>query len=167
MAKLSNFGSPLTTMSTSVTASKANEDMIIPISSSELLEGLEDKIQLFLGVTNMRKVVDSRIKDLQAGRTTDQFLVFKPVTTDDLDEIDNKIRRHLRVAHCIDLDTLRVKLMPLLRHEVAHRSFGELLKIQSYAMGFSPFGFFDVGGTRYHGHSVSKEADTTFQHLSL
>src|SRR6266576_4908536 len=114
-------------MSTSVSAaaSTASEDMTIPISSSELLEGLEDKVQLFLGITNMRKVVDSRVKDLQAGRTTDQFLVFKPVTTDDLDEIDNKIRRHLRVAHCIDLDTLRVKLMPLSRHEVAHHSFGE------------------------------------------
>src|SRR6266567_2850576 len=152
-------------MSTSVTASKANEDMIIPISSSELLEGLEDKIQLFLGVTNMRKVIDSRVKDLQAGRTTDQFLVFKPVTTDDLDEIDNKIRQHLRVAHCIDLDTLRVKLMPQSRHEAAHRTFGELLKIQSYAMGFLPFDLVDVGGGRYRGHSVSKEADTAFKPL--
>ena len=111
-------------------ASTASEDMTIPISSSELLEGLKDKVQLFLGITNMRKVVSSRSKDLQAGRTTDQYLVFKPVTTDDFEKIDNK--RHIignsRLTHCIDLDTLIVKLMPLLRHEFAHRSFGDLLK---------------------------------------
>ena len=152
-------------MSTSVpvAASTASEDMTIPISSSELLEGLEDKVQLFSGIANMRKVVDSRARDLQAGRTTDQYLVFKPVTTDDLDEIDNKIGRHLRVTHCIDLDTLRVKLMPLETHEVPHRSFGDLLKEQRLAMGFSAFELRDVGGTRYLGHSVSKEADTAFR----
>lgn len=149
--------------SASAAASTANEDMTIPMSSSELLEGLEDKVQLFLGIANMRKVVDSRIQDLQAGRTTDQYLVFKPVTTDNCDKIDNKIGRHWRKTHCIDSDTLIVKLMPLLRHEFAHRSFGKLLDSQSLAMGISPFEFADVGGTTYQGHSVKKEADTAYK----
>ena len=63
-----------TSISTSVStaASTASEAMAIPISSSELLKGLEDKVQLFLGIANMRKVVNSRIQDLQAGKTTDQ-----------------------------------------------------------------------------------------------
>lgn len=154
-----------TSISTSVStaAGTASEDMTIPISSSELLEGLEDKVQLFLGIANMRKVVNSRIDDLQAGKTSDQYLVFKPVTTDDRDKIDNTIGRHWRKTHCIDLDTLIVKLMPLARHEATHRSFGDLMKIQSYAMGFSPFEFLDVGGTTYHGHFVKKEADTAFK----
>ena len=53
--------------------------------------------------------------------------------------------------------------MILLRHEVAHRSFGALVNIQSHLMGFSPFEFIDVGGTTYHGHLASKEADTAFK----
>lgn len=155
-------------MSTSVpaAASTASEDMTILISSSKLLEGLEDKVQLFLGITDMRKVVDSRTKDLQAGRTTDQYLVFKPVTTDNRDEIDNKIGQHWRKTHCIDSDTLIVKLMPLLRHEFAHRSFGDLLKEQRLLMGISRSQLADVGGTTYHGHFVSKEADTAFKPLT-
>ena len=166
--RLSNFGSPSTTMSTSVSAaaSTASDDMTIPISSSELLEGLEDKVQLFSGIANMRKVVNSRTEDLQAGKTTDQYLVFKPVTTDDFNEIENKrhiIGRHLRKTHCIDLDTLIVKLMPLLRHKFAHCSFGKLLDFQSHVMGFSPYEFSDVGGTTYHGRFASKEADTAFR----
>ena len=165
--RFSNFSSPSTTMSTSVstTAGTASEDMTIPISSSVLLRGLEDKVQLFLGITNMRKVVSSHSKDLQAGRTTDQYLVFKPVTTDDFKKIDNKrhIIGNLRLTHCIDLDTLVVKLMPSLRHEFAHRSFGDLLKAQRQTMGFSASEFMDVGGTTYHGHVVSKEADSAFK----
>ena len=150
-------------ISVSVAASTANEEMTIPISSSELLEGLEDKVQLFLGIANMRKVVNSRIQDLQAGKTSDQYLVFKPVTTDDRDEIDNKIGRHWRKTLCIDLDTLIVKLMPLLRHQVVHRSFSHLMEIQSHAMGFSLFEFINVGGTTYKGHFASKEPDTAFK----
>ena len=169
--RFSNFGSPLTTMSASVSAaaSTASDDMTIPISSSEILEGLGDKVQLFSGIANMRKVVNSRSEDLQARRTTDQYLVFKPVTTDDLDKIDKKrhiIGRHLRQTHCIDLDTLIVKLMPLVTHEGTHRNFVELLRIQSYVMGIPPFELYDVGGTRYRGHSVSKEADTAFKPLT-
>ena len=152
-------------MSTSVSAaaSTASEDMTIPISSSKLLEGLEDKVRLFLGLTNMRRVANSRIQDLQAGKTTDQYLVFKPVTTDDFDKIDNTIGRHWRKTHCIDLNTLIVKLMPLLRHKVAHHSFGSLLKEQILFMEFSIYQLIDIGGTTYHGRSVSKEADTAFK----
>ena len=149
--------------SASTAASTASEDMTIPIPSSKLLEGLEDEVQLFSGIANIQKVVNLRIQDLQAGRTTDQYLVFKPVTMDDRDKIDNKIGLHWRKTHCIDLDTLIVKLMPLLRHEATHRSFSDLLKIQSYAMGFSPFKFLDVGGTTYKGHFASKEADTALK----
>ena len=166
--RLSNFGSPSTTMSSSVSAaaSTASDDMTIPISSSELLKGLEDKVQLFSGIANMRKVVNSRTEDLQASRTTDQYLVFKPVMTDDFNKIENKrhiIGRHLRKTYCINLDTLIVKLMPLLRHELAHCSFGTLLSIQSHVMGFSPFQFVNVSGTTYKGHSVKKEPDTAFK----
>jgi len=53
--------------------------------------------------------------------------------------------------------------MPLLRHEAAHRSFGDLLKEQRLLMGFSIFQLLDVGGTTYHGHFASKEADTAFK----
>ena len=152
-----------TSTSASTAAGTASEDMTIPISSSELLEGLEDKVQLFLGIANMRKVVNSRIQDLQDGKTTDQYLVFKPVTTDDRDKIDDTIGRHWRKTHCIDLDTLIVKLMPLVTHEGAHRSFGHLIRDQSRAMGISPLGLYDVGGTTYQGHFVKKEADTAFR----
>ena len=152
-------------MSTSVsaTASTASENMTILVSSSELLEGLEDKYRLFSGIANMRKVVNSRIQDLQAGRTSDQYLVFKPVTTDDFDKIDSGVGRHWRKTHCIDLATLIVKLMPLPRHEVAHRTFGALLSERRLSMGISLYELLDVGGTTYQGHSVKKEPDTAFR----
>jgi hypothetical protein len=156
----SSAARPMTTPAEMSTPAEASS--LGTISSSKLLEGLEDKVQSFKGIADMRRAVDSRSKGLQAGKTTDQYLVFKPVTKDDLDKIDDQLGRHVRMTHCIDLDTLITKVLGA-EHEYAHITFGQQLTRLSDRMGLPPNEFADGGGTRYQGRSSSKEADTVFK----
>ena len=63
--------------------------------------GLEDvDIQPFVGIPKMRKIVKLQYDMLQKGDTDQQYLVFKPVTVDDLAKIDrarNSIGKHIRL----------------------------------------------------------------------
>jgi hypothetical protein len=49
-------------------ASTATDDTTIPTSSSELLEGLEDKFQFFFGIADTRRAVNSRSEGLPVKR---------------------------------------------------------------------------------------------------
>jgi len=77
------------TMSASA-AAKASDEVIsiTPIPSSELLEGLDDQILTFSSIAQLRSV-DTLSKQLYQGKTTNQYLVFQPVTEDDLAKIRN------------------------------------------------------------------------------
>src|SRR6266516_567487 len=73
----------------SASTSTNSDNMTVSPTETSLLEGLEGvNIQQFIGIADMRRAIKSRSRKLQAGDTNNQYLVFKPVTTDDLEKID-------------------------------------------------------------------------------
>jgi hypothetical protein len=67
------------------------------------LEGYTDAhIYRFTGIPDLRKVVGSLSNALVAGRTTQQYLVFRGVTKDQLTQIDHdraSIGKHIQMTH--------------------------------------------------------------------
>src|SRR4051794_23519039 len=61
-----------------------------PITSSQICEGLDGKIQRYPGIARMRRAIEALYKKLREGKTTDQYLVFRPVTVNELDNINNQ-----------------------------------------------------------------------------
>src|SRR2546423_549928 len=84
-----------------------SETTVSTSTETSPLKGLENvKIQQFVGIADMRKIIDSQSDKLKAG-ASDQYLIFKPVTTKDLANIDRE--RHnigvdTRMTHYIDTD---------------------------------------------------------------
>jgi hypothetical protein len=114
------FGDSSSEIYTSITMSKSSfssSNTTIHTSPAEIspMEGLEDvNIQPFVRIANMRKIVKSQSDKLQAGNSNQQYLVFMPVTKDDLAKIDRarpSIGKHTRMAHYTDTNLLIVKLM--------------------------------------------------------
>jgi hypothetical protein len=115
-------------------------------------EGLEDtKVHKFTGIAAMRKIVDSQSNKLKAGGS-DQYLIFKPVTTKDLADIDRHRRTigmHTRVTHYIDTDTLVIKLMPSVEHEASHATFGQKVYAKSLRMGMADHDLNNINAGRF------------------
>jgi hypothetical protein len=143
---------------------------ITPISSSELLEGLSDQFRTFSSIAQLRSAVDTLSKQLYQGKTTNQYLIFQPVTEDDLAKIEEKrytIGRGLRFTHCTDIDTLIIKV-PTPEHERVTRAFTHGLIGQIGQMGLTEDNDLnDMGATTYRGTSTSKEADSCFKPPAL
>ena len=129
-------------------------------------EGLEDtKVHKFTGIAAMRKIVDSQSNKLKAGGS-DQYLIFKPVTTKDLADIDRHRRTigmHTRVTHYIDTDTLVIKLMPSVEDEASHATFGQKVYAKSLRMGMADHDLNAINAGRFVGPNSSKEGDTTYK----
>jgi hypothetical protein len=109
--------------------------MIIPIPSSRLVEGLEDKVQKLPPTAGLKRAIEQRMDDLRTGKTTDQYLVFKPVTEAKFDDLDSRniIGPGTRATYCGDLETLILKV-PTTAHESAHGDFSSMLIEQSTLM---------------------------------
>src|SRR4051794_37614217 len=101
--------SPISISSASASSEKTTSASVETSKTSETspLKGLENvKIQQFVGVADMREIVDSQSDKLQAG-ALDQYLVFHPVTTKDLTKIDRErhnIGKDTRMTHYADRD---------------------------------------------------------------
>lgn len=158
-----------TPMSKSSSSSSDTTALTWPAVSSPL-EGLEDLyIHRFVGIVNMRKAVKSQSDKLQAGDSNQQYLVFRPVTEDDLAKIDRarqSIGSNTRMAHYIDEDLLIVKLMPSAGHEGAHVNFGKKLCSKTISMGMTDEDLYGLGSTRFPGRRSSKEGDSAYKPLS-
>jgi hypothetical protein len=114
----------------------------------------------------MQKAIDFQSQRLQEGVSNQQYLVFKPVTKADLAEIDcarNSIGKHTRITHYTDANLLIVKLMPSAEHQSAHLTFGMELAAKVIRMGMSYRELYPFGGTRYLGHTSSKEGDSCYK----
>jgi hypothetical protein len=160
--------------SASVQASARASDEAIditPITSSQLLEGLEDQIRKFSGISGLRSAVNTLSNHLHqaTGTTTNQYLVFHPVTEDDLAEIEDKrytIGRGLRFTYCTDINTLIIKV-PSPEHEAVTRTFTHDFMDQIRPMGLTELGDLkDMGATTYRGTSTKKEPDSCWRPLA-
>ncbi|KIX00327.1 uncharacterized protein Z518_10466 [Rhinocladiella mackenziei CBS 650.93] len=127
------------------------------------MEGLlEAPIHRFTGIRNLQKDVRSQSAELQAGRSNQQYLIFRGVTKRHLAEIDRKrasIGKHTRMTHHTNTDLLIVKLMPSAKHEAAHLTLADDLNHKLEGMGIPKRSLFPLGGTRFSGSSSSKEGD--------
>jgi len=143
--------------------------MTVPTSVTEALslEGLEGvDIQQFIGTGDMKRAIKSRSKKLQAGSSSNQYLIFRPVTMDDLEKIDRErhtIGKHTRMTHYTDTDMLVVKLMPSTKHEAAHLSFAEEWTDRVKAMGLTRRDYLPLGAGRFCGRRSSKEGDSAYK----
>jgi hypothetical protein len=144
---------------------------ITPITSSQLLEGLEDQIRKFSGISGLRSAVHTLSNHLYQATspTKNQYLVLHPVTENDLAEIEDKrftINRGLRFTYCTDIETLIIKV-PTPEHEGVTRTFTWDFMHQIYQMGLTELGDLkDMGATKYKGTSTNKEPDSCWRPLA-
>ena len=159
-----------TSIAMSKSSSSSSDSSALALTESSPLEGLEDLcIQRFAGIANMRKAVKSQSDKLQAGDSNQQYLIFRPVTENDLAKIDqarDSIGKHTRMAHDTDTKILIVKLMPSASHEGAHGNFTSLLIAKLIGMGMSALDLYTLGATRFAGRRSFKEGDSAFKPLT-
>src|SRR5271156_1041383 len=121
--RLSTMSAPAVASASAQTSAQASDEAIdiTPITSSQLLEGFEDQIRKFSGISGLRSAVHTLSNHLYhaTSPTKNQYLVFHPVTENDFAEIEDKrftINRGLRFTYCTDIDTLIIKV-PTPEHE--------------------------------------------------
>ena len=113
----------------------------------------------------MRDVINEQSEKLLAG-SLDQYIVFQPVTLNDLTEIE--ARRYIlgkctRFTHYIDSKILVIKLTPSVTHEAAHRNFGKEIERKTELMGVSRHDLYSVGAGRFEvTGKTSKEGDSCY-----
>jgi hypothetical protein len=129
-------------------------------------EGYEDvPIYSFPGIQGLRKLVRSRTDELQAGDTTEEYLIFQDVTKDCLAEIDRQrasIGKHIRMTHYTDTGLLIIKI-PLKLHETAHGSLGERINFKVVGMGLPIGSLVYLGAGTCKSPYSSKEGDTSYK----
>jgi hypothetical protein len=115
----------------------------------------------FTGIPNLRKRVQSLAKELAAGRTTEQYLVFRGVTKDNFAQIDHQ-RASIgkgRKTYYTDTDLLIIKV-PTMVHEWAHISLSDEINHKLEKMGLARRSLCGCGTTIYDGFSSFKEGDS-------
>jgi len=161
------IASPETSNPASAQVGRATKNATTPIPSSKLLERLQDEVQKYPTKADLKRAIELRVKDLEAGKTTNQYLVFKPVTEVNVNTIDRHhvIGRNIRVTYCKDLQTLILKV-PTFVHESAHVDFAHKITTRTDRMGLERE-LAGCGATRYQGRDVEKEADSSYKPRSL
>jgi hypothetical protein len=137
------------------------EELEAETSPMEGLEGLEDiKIQPFVGIANLREIAKSQFDKLEKGDSHEQYLVFRPVTVDDLDKIDRARDSigNIRMTHYTKTHLLIVKLLSA-KFEMLLSSFVNGMVEKTVEMGVPVDELCPVGATRFHDHNSSKEGE--------
>jgi hypothetical protein len=150
--------------STAAKASASDEAIdITPITSSQLLEGLEDQTRTFTSISGLRSAINTLSNHLYQGTEISQYLVFQSVTEDDFAKIDEKrytINRALRFTYCADINTLIVKV-PTREHKRVTRAFSYNFIDRIRHIGLTERrDLYNMGTTTYTGRSIKKEADS-------
>ncbi|KAH8723424.1 hypothetical protein GQ44DRAFT_710252 [Phaeosphaeriaceae sp. PMI808] len=157
--------SPSATPSASASPSDSAPSSTTSITSSQLCEGLDGKIQRYPGIARMRRAVNALSEKLQEGETSDQYLVFRGITVNELDNIDNRryeVGKGIRLTHCADIGTLIIKVSTV-EHEVVAGNFEADLVERFIQMGVPRQERTWLRATRFGGNTTSKEADGAFK----
>jgi hypothetical protein len=119
----------------------------------------------FTGIPDLRKRVQLLADKLVAGRTTEQYLVFRGVTKDHLVQIDHQrasIGKGIRMTHYTDIDLLIVKVLTI-EHETAYTTISYKVNRKLEGMGLPELSLWPCGSTTYYGSGSSKEGDSTYK----
>jgi hypothetical protein len=164
--------STTTTTTTTTTASSASVNMgptTMPTFSkaSEGLEGVP--VQIFTTINNMQSAIDSYRKKLETSKAS-PYLIFDLVKTDDLLQIERaresgEIDRGVRMTHYVDWEILILKVSTS-QHEIAHRSFSNMLFAHTMGMGLQ-WELVSLGATTFTTSRMSKEGDSAFRPRSI
>ena len=131
------------------------------------LDGLADApIYGFTGIPDLRKRVRSQSDALVAGRTNQQYLVFRSVTKERLAQMNHQrasIGKHTRMTHYTDIDLLVIKLMPSAIHEAAHLQLGDEVNRKLEGMGLARRSLYPLGAKTCSGPNSSKQGDSTYK----
>ena len=131
---------------------------------TEGLEGIE--VQRYCGTQSFMTAIEFQADQLHSGNGG-QYAVFSQVTQDDFANIDRFRDTHcksLRFVYYEKEETLIVKIMPGLAHEVTRGLFDTILAIKLAAMGLDQeLGY--MGSITYQGMGSRKEANSTFRPL--
>jgi len=165
----SNTTAATSPTASSIAMSRSPSSSSASASPAEVLalEGLRNvDICQLKDITQVLKAINLRADKLIAGESKQQYLIFRGVTQTDLAEIDDVLPKYARVTYYEDINLLIIKLMPSGKHEMSHIEFGDMIKEKAIMMGVSRRALTGVGGTRFKGHSSSKEGDTSFKPAS-
>jgi hypothetical protein len=170
---IASASTPVIASASAQASARASDEAIdiTPITSSQLLEGLEDQIRKFSGISGLRSAVGTLSKHLYQATspTKNEYLVLHPVTENDFAEIEDKrftINRGLRFTYCTDIDTLIIKV-PTPEHEGVTWTFSYDFMDQIRAMGLTELGDLKcMGATTYKGTSTKKEPDSCWRPLA-
>ncbi|KAF9242203.1 hypothetical protein DTO006G1_6456 [Penicillium roqueforti] len=157
--------SPCPSASTPPTEMSTPRDEM-PEVNDDILGGLEDVVVLdFKGPRSLKKQIDSRLKELQASSSCQQFIVCRNVGKEQLTSIDQQqsLGRGIRKSYNSNLQILVLKILTTI-HEAAHLTLWQIIWRQLIAMGdgelMAPCG----GGTFLSQSKISsKEADTAYK----
>jgi hypothetical protein len=122
----------------------------------------------YKGIRNLQNLVGKQADMLMAGRSNQQYLVFRGVTKDNLAKIDNarhKMGKFCRMSHDSNADLLVIKLMPSAVHQAVHITLANRVLSALIPMGLPISSLYPVGGGRCYGRSRSKEGDSSYKPL--
>ena len=163
----STMSAPAVASASAQASARASDEVIdiTPITSSQFLEGFENQIRKFSGISGLRSAVNTLSNHLYQGTTTNQYLAFRPVTDNDFAKIEEQrhtIGRGIRLTHCADIDTLIIKVSTP-EHERVSRVFTHDFMRRIEHMGLTDLDLSDLGATTFRGTSTSKEPDSCFR----
>ena len=138
----------------------------MPEVNDDILDGLEGVVVLdFEGPRSLKNQVDSRLKELQASRSYQQFIVCRNVGKEQFTSMDqqNSLGRGISKSYHSNRQILVLK-MPTTIQEAAHLTLWQKIWMQLMAMGaeevMAPCG---AGTFRSQSNISSKEADTAYK----
>ncbi|PWW77762.1 hypothetical protein C7212DRAFT_292732 [Tuber magnatum] len=131
---------------------------------NEGLEGVER--QQYRDARTFTRAIQGQADELRSGNlSAGQYAIFAPVTQDqltNLERIRDACHKSLRFLYLNEAETLIVKIMPGLAHELATREFADTVKEKIRVMGLRrEVG--DAGGTTYRTAQSAKEADSALK----
>ncbi|KAN0070736.1 hypothetical protein V8E54_010901 [Elaphomyces granulatus] len=120
----------------------------------------------FKDLEHMKDIVCKQLENFSTNSSKfSQYIVFRPVSINDIENIDEKRRMlpNIRLTYYAESELLVVKLMSSCLHEVAHRELGREIEIATGRMGLSRYALCSVGGGRFDSPKGSKkEGDTCY-----
>ena len=140
-----------------------------------LMEGIADlPVHEYTGYRSLAlpKQIWATTDDLEAGRSNQQYVVFRNVTKDDLISIQNRRQKHgiitkatiskcIRMSHYHDTKLLVIKVTPQTKHIVPPDTFGTCLRQELRKMGMGLHALIGFGKTSFSNAHASKEGDVT------
>jgi hypothetical protein len=161
------MGSPTSEATGYLTAATSKSSSSRSPQSADPLEGLPKlHIQVYNGVSELKRATTATADALLSKATSQQYLAFLRVSKKDHEEVEihrTKTREHYRMSYYESEEVLVIKLMPAAAHETPHALFCTMFTIKQVSMGLTAFDLSPRSTTKCTGPASSKEPDASFR----